>query len=78
MMSMQFKDRREFLRDIAVVAGGLSLPTPCYSQTVHVEDAASHKINVGFIGCGGRGADNLSGMATENVIALCDVDGVRA
>ena len=34
----------------------------------------ANKLNLAFIGCGGRGARNMREMAGENVVALCDVD----
>jgi predicted dehydrogenase len=36
------------------------------------------KLNIAVIGCGGRGGDNLNALGSQNVIALCDVDEVRA
>ena len=37
------------------------------------------KLNVAAIGCGGRGGSILNQAArTENIVALCDVDGKRA
>lgn len=33
------------------------------------------KLNLAVIGVGGRGKENLGGAFTENVIAICDVDG---
>ena len=33
------------------------------------------KLNIGMIGLGGKSGDNLKGIAGENVVALCDVDG---
>jgi len=39
------------------------------------EKSPNAKVNVGQIGCGGmRGADHLGQMASQNIIALCDVD----
>jgi predicted dehydrogenase len=35
-------------------------------------------LNLGFIGAGGRGADNLDALKPQNVAALCDVDWDRA
>lgn len=35
---------------------------------------ANEKLNIAIIGCGGRGAANLGGVASENIVALCDVD----
>ncbi len=34
----------------------------------------NEKLNLAGIGVGGRGAQDLSGCASENVVALCDVD----
>ncbi|MSU41306.1 MAG: Gfo/Idh/MocA family oxidoreductase [Pedosphaera sp.] len=39
--------------------------------------AANAKLNVAVVGVDGRGAGNLAGVAGENVVALCDVDGAR-
>src|SRR5437868_14890919 len=40
--------------------------------------SANDKLNLGFIGVGGRGWNNLQALSGENVVALCDVDSVRA
>jgi predicted dehydrogenase len=32
------------------------------------------KLNIAIIGAGGRGRANLKGVASENIVALCDVD----
>lgn len=34
----------------------------------------SEKLNIGVIGAGGRGADDIDGVKQENIVALCDVD----
>ena len=34
----------------------------------------NEKLNIAAVGIGGRGAQNLSGLLTENIVALCDVD----
>jgi predicted dehydrogenase len=36
------------------------------------------RLNLAIIGCGGQGAENLSKVAGENIVALCDVDEKRA
>ena len=36
--------------------------------------AFNEKLNLAAVGIGGRGAQNLSGCTSENVVALCDVD----
>jgi predicted dehydrogenase len=35
---------------------------------------ANEKLNIAIIGAGGRGASNLAGVASENIVALCDVN----
>lgn len=40
--------------------------------------APNDKLNIAVIGAGGRGADNIEGVQTENIVALCDVDQSRA
>ena len=34
----------------------------------------NEKLNIAAVGVGGRGAENLSGFLSENIVALCDVD----
>lgn len=34
----------------------------------------NEKLNLAAVGIGGRGAQNLHGLSSENVVALCDVD----
>ncbi len=38
----------------------------------------NEKLNLAFIGVGGRGADNVKGLKDQNMVAFCDVDGERA
>jgi predicted dehydrogenase len=38
----------------------------------------NEKLNLAFVGAGGRGAANLGELKNENVVALCDVDEGRA
>ena len=35
---------------------------------------SNERLNIGVVGCGGQGAENLERVAGENIIALCDVD----
>ncbi len=71
------KSRREFLKDSAMTAAGLSvginaLTSPVFAQT----PGANDKIRVGFIGLGNRGTQLLERfMANKDVevAALCDV-----
>jgi predicted dehydrogenase len=65
--------RREFLRDTALAAAALSLP----ATRTTFPNSASDKLNIGIIGAGGRGWDDLQGVKSENIVALCDVDHER-
>jgi hypothetical protein len=38
----------------------------------------NEKLNIASIGAGGKASSDISGCASENIVALCDVDEVRA
>jgi predicted dehydrogenase len=38
----------------------------------------NEKLNIGVIGAGGRGAEDIEGVKSENIVALCDVDAQRS
>ena len=65
--------RRQLLTTGATVATGYWL-----GGRVCEAKAANEKLNIALIGVGGRGAANLNGVSSENIVALCDVDDVRA
>ena len=68
-------DRRHFLHTGAAAAGLALLPGPLSAAPRKV--GPNDKLNLAFIGVGGRGGDNLqalSRLADVNVAALCDVD----
>ena len=62
--------RRQFTRRLLATAGGLTV-APAW---VRGQDL-NNRLNVALIGVGGRGASNLESMASENIVALCDVNG---
>ena len=80
--------RRDFLRNTAVGAAGVALPYFVSASALGKDDkpAASERIAVGLIGCGGMGQANLGACASQPdvvVTAACDVwkarcDGVVA
>lgn len=39
---------------------------------------SGRKLNIACIGCGGKGHSDIMGVATENIVALCDVDLAQA
>lgn len=65
-------DRRTFLATSAAFAGALLLPKSVFG--------ANEKLNMAFIGVGGRGEGNVTSARNtgENIVALCDVDDKRA
>ena len=38
----------------------------------------NEKLNLAFVGCGGRGAANIGALKSQNIVALCDADQQRA
>jgi len=66
------QNRRRFMTSTAAIAAGAWM-APRFS--IGRDGApASSRINLAFIGAGGRGAINLGGFPGENIVALCDVD----
>ena len=63
--------RRDFLRAGAVAGAGLVV---LRSGIVSGADAPSNKLNVAGIGVGGRGWSDINDCASENIVALCDVN----
>ncbi len=63
--------RRRFLRDAALAGSGLIILSN--SKLVR-GTAANSRLNIAGIGVGGRGAADIEGVASENLVALCDVD----
>ena len=63
--------RRQFLRTLAFTgAAGLILPR----TKLFGADAPNNKLNIALIGTWGRAEAHFGGVASENVVALCDVD----
>ena len=72
-MSNSDNSRRGFLKKAAFASAGLTiLPSKVMSGFGY--KAPSDKLNIAGVGIGGKGQVNLKGMATENIVALCDVD----
>jgi predicted dehydrogenase len=61
--------RRRFLHQTAA-AGIVTLSAPAIVRGRNLND----KLNLAIIGSGGRGADNLRAVASENIAILCDVN----
>jgi predicted dehydrogenase len=61
--------RREFSRRALASAGAL-FAAPAFLRGQNLNS----KLNIAIIGSGGRGAGNLGSVASENIVALCDVN----
>jgi predicted dehydrogenase len=71
MMDNNIIQRRQFLKStVAAGTGLLILP----GGSLLGANAPSNKLNVALIGAWGRGRAHHSSIASENVVALCDVD----
>ena len=66
-----FKSRREFLQQGALATAGLCL-VGC--RTAPRKISANEKLNLGIIGVAHQGEYDLTSVASENIVALCDVD----
>jgi len=62
------RTRREFLGTSLLAAGCFAAGWP-----VQTRAAAGDKLRIAMIGSGGRGAANLDGVSSEEIVALCDV-----
>jgi predicted dehydrogenase len=64
-------NRRRFLYSSAALSAATLFAAPSLLRGRDLNG----KLNIGMIGLGGKSGDNLKGVAGENVVALCDVDG---
>src|SRR5947207_3262819 len=73
--------RRRFFFTGPLLAGAVPLAgfgsTPSLTKLGY--KSPNEKLNIAAVGSGGKGASDITGCAqTENIVALCDVDDVRA
>jgi len=68
--------RREFIKASAAASAAMIVPRRILGGGGQVPP--SDKLNIAGIGVGGMGGGDLSSMADENIVALCDVDWDRA
>jgi predicted dehydrogenase len=61
---------RNLTRRTFLAAVGATTLAPAFVRAYGKSD----KLNIAVIGTGGRGASNLQGVGSENIVALCDVN----
>ncbi len=68
--------RRDFLQRSAALGAGAAWLASGRASARPQRRAPSpgEKLNLGVVGVAHRGADNLDGVRSENIVALCDVD----
>src|SRR5438445_1627308 len=65
--------RREFVKDAAMAGAGLTIvPRHVLGEGM---TPPSDLLNIAGVGVGGMGRANLINLASQNIVALCDVDG---
>lgn len=68
--------RREMIKATALItAGAFTFPNILRGQSGL---SANSKVNIAFVGAGGRAKNNIQALLGENIVALCDVDEDRA
>jgi len=72
-MSKKDKSRRDFLKKAGLISAGITI-VPSSVISGLGKKAPSDKLNIAGIGIGGKGHVNIHGMASENIVGLCDTD----
>jgi predicted dehydrogenase len=72
---VQNQSRREFIAKSGLAFSGLTI-LPSFILGGKNHPSPNDKLNIAGIGVGGMGKNYLNGAATENFVALCDVDEV--
>jgi Oxidoreductase family, NAD-binding Rossmann fold/Oxidoreductase family, C-terminal alpha/beta domain len=62
--------RRHFLKATSLAAGALAFGVPTLLRGQNLNS----KLNIACIGIGGKGRSDTDACASENIVALCDVD----
>ena len=65
--------RRAVLAGAGGVAAWAMLPGKSFAQKI-AKPGAGQRVNVAVIGAGGKGADNMAQLTSQNIVAMCDVD----
>ncbi len=69
--------RRSFL-GASVASAATVMIVPPHVLGGEGRASPSEQLNIAVIGAGGRGADDIDGVKSQNIVALCDVDAGQA
>jgi predicted dehydrogenase len=58
----------------AAMAAAATMVVPSRVLGMGGETSPNNRLNLGGIGIGGQGGEDLNEMTSENIVALCDVD----
>ena len=71
-LSRRSLSRRQFIYTTALAAS--SLAATSYAAPRAKVKSPNQKLDIGAIGAGGKGGDDARNCASENIVAVCDVD----
>ena len=84
MTSVKYPSRRNMLVGGAAVAAFSIVPASVLARSANKKGRKqtgvlppSERLNLGFVGIGGRGLGNVDGCSAHNIHSLCDVDAVQ-
>lgn len=66
-------NRRNFVKGATSAAGLFAIPTFAIGKSKK-NGSPNEKLNIAFVGVGGKGASSIVPLRNENIVALCDVD----
>jgi len=69
--------RREFLRRAAMAGAATAAAGTFAMPSLAARRSPNEKLNLGVIGVAAQGRYNLDNVASENIVALCDIDAQR-
>lgn len=69
--------RRSFLQKTTLASAAVSA-FPAIAKAKKDGVAATDRVNLAFVGVGGRGRNAIEALVDENIVAFCDVDEERA
>lgn len=69
--------RRSFLQKTTLASAAVSA-FPAIAKAKKDGVAATDRVNLAFVGVGGRGRNAIEALVDENIVAFCDVDDARA